>query len=96
MQRSKLVDGPQKYNEEMRSFLPVMESELKDSAWTPEDMLEAAARARKKINARFPTTILILVSGLLKLRLVDKLPDGRLVFRGYSFHSKPYTLNPKP
>eukprot|EP00961_Rhodomonas_salina_P163749 2205550-Rhodomonas_salina.1 len=79
-------------NATLRKFLPTIEFILKgkkdskaadslltDSDVSTEDLQEAVKHARKELGGAYATTILVLVSAIMKLRKVTPLPkDGKV------------------
>eukprot|EP00961_Rhodomonas_salina_P077825 1044533-Rhodomonas_salina.1 len=71
-----------KYNGRLRNFLRVMQERLgrRKSAAAVKEALESA---RKELGNAYVTSIVVLVSAMQKLRIINPLPPGRTVYRGF-------------
>lgn len=84
----RLYSGPMfaQYNGKMRAFLRCVQEILpkERKGLGPALVMAAMEAARKRMGSEYVTSILVLVSALLKLRTVCPLPPGRKVFRGFA------------
>jgi hypothetical protein len=72
------------YNELLRNFLKFLNKELEGQIVTTETMGKALKLAKKELGDQYTTALLVLVSAIIKLRTVSKLPANRTVYRGFA------------